>query len=725
MGLSGTVLNGNSGVMIEAAGPEETLDAFLNAIRNNPPSKAVIDEISIEKSGYREFSGFNIIIEEDGTSEEISVSPDLAICDKCRKEIDDPSDRRYRYAFNACDDCGPRFTVLERIPYERCNTAMKDFPLCAQCADEYGNSDNRRFHVESISCPECGPKLWLSDKRNSALCEGYSAVMKAAELVRDGKIIALKGLGGFHLACHSENPKAVHSLRQRKNRPSKPFAVMFPDSDSAEEHAFLSAESLKMLKSSVSPVLLAKKKADSLLSRICAPDNCRLGVMIPYTPLHYLLMKEVGTPLIMTSGNVTDEPMTYQNDEAMERLGDIADYFLFNNRRIVRRMDDGIVLSSGEKSQNIRVARGRVPRPFMAGKKSPSRIFASGAELKSNMSISFEDRIVTSNHIGNLSCDISYDFYRSTFSDLTRFYSFKPDIAVCDTHPDYLSSRFAKELAAENNIPLLRLQHHRAHIYSVLGEHAHTGSFLGFVFDGMGYGEDGAVWGGEIFEGDINDFRRIGHVKYFPLIGGDRASSDIRRIVLGVLDDKIGHYECLSDLFDEEERKAMAQMKNKSINTFPASSMGRLFDAAAVVCGFRKTVSFEGEAAIYLESICEPGEEHALPYNITDDGGEILIDFAPVISGMAERMDSGITQRECASAFHNTVAAIILDISRKRKAGTVALSGGVFQNATLVERTARLFQKENINLLLQKDIPANDGGISFGQIIYGRGLHDS
>jgi len=746
-GLSGWVLNNGDGVEIEAQGEPAQLESFVQALRQDCPPLARIAHVSIRKGALREERGFAILASHVSSGRTAAIPPDVALCTECERELLDPGNRRFRYPFINCTHCGPRFTIVAEVPYDRPNTTMHSFALCERCAAEYRNVEDRRFHAEPIACPVCGPGLsWRGPGGETA--RGEAALQCAVALVAAGGIVALKGLGGFHIACDASVGEAVRRLRTRKDRPAKPFALMSRSTAAIERYALLSAVERRLLESPERPIILARKRPGAALAEEVAPRVPDFGVMLAYTPLHVLLF-ETGAnflALVMTSGNRRDEPIARTNAEAEERLSAIVDGFLFHNREIHNRADDSIVrvlevepqmntdehrVQKGSKEicvnqrssaapesvQVLRRARGFVPAAVPVDMERS--IFAAGAELKSTFCLSRGGQAVLSPYLGDLDEERTLAFYREMFAQYARLLDFSPQAVACDLHPDYLSTRFAEEYARRNGLPLHRVQHHEAHVASVLAEHRWRGpgKVLGVAFDGTGLGADGAIWGGEFFVVEPTGAGwRAAQLEYFPLPGGDAAAREVWRAALGVLSRCGMAGQVLGSLAEisGEQRETVNRMIETQVNCPPTSSMGRLFDAAAVLAGLGPVAGFEAEAAMNLEAAC--GADFT-PYScVLTDGWPAQIRLEPLVQEMAA--DAGQPAR-LAARFHATVAEMVLGVAERARLEegihAVALSGGVFQNRILTELAHRKLNERGFAVLLNNLVPPNDGGISLGQ----------
>jgi len=709
--LSGWVLNGEQGVEIHAEGTEDAIERFVRELREKAPPAAVISEIevrSIEPLSFREFT-----IRESQKTERptVRVSPDLPVCDACQSELFDPDNRRYRYPYINCTDCGPRYTVILALPYDRPNTTMKAWPLDEYCNREYHDPLNRRFHAQPVACPKCGPTYHLLvDKRKIT-----SEVMeRAAALLQEGKIVAVKGLGGYHLACDALNTAAVAAMRERKFRKEKPFAIMVPDLERARELVELSAEAEGLMTSMARPIVLAPAKCQ--LPEV-APDNTELGVMLPYTPVHHLLFS-AGAPkvLVMTSANRSSEPIAYEDEDALESLAGIADAFLIGERPIARRVDDSVARVGAEGPVILRRARGYAPGA-VARLQVERPVLAVGPDLKNTITLVVDGQAFVSQHIGDLDHFAAFRAFQETIRDLTAMYEVNWDdlLVVHDAHPQYVSTVHARAMSGAAK---RAVQHHRAHVASVLAERGEWDKkVLGISFDGTGYGDDGAIWGGEFFAGSVRDgFTRAAHLQNAALPGGDAAARFPVQAAAGFL----AQVEDLPDMtaapFNFPARyRAALDLVHKQLRTFPTSSMGRLFDAAAALLGFTRPVTFEGQAAMWLEQMARKSnyaERYEFPFR---DG---VLDFRPLLRSTVEDRRRGLKISDIARAFQLGVAHGVAQAARalcgSHGIESIVLSGGVFQNELLLEDLGRCLGKE-FQIWTNHAVPPNDGGISLGQ----------
>ena len=739
LGVRGWVLNHSGGVDIEVEADPETLTAFLAGLRAEAPPLARIASLEATPIPSNGYTTFEIRHSEAQAGRFVLISPDVATCPDCLRELFDPADRRYRYPFINCTNCGPRFTIITDIPYDRPHTTMRVFPLCDACRAEYENPADRRFHAQPNACPECGPHLTLLAK-DEATAAG--ALADAVERLLQGEIIAVKGLGGFQLACDATAAEAVQRLRERKHRPHKPFAVMVASLEEARLYCEISSEEAALLTSPQAPIVLLRRRTpEGAVGRApvapeVAPNQHTLGLMLPYTPLHHLLLHDVGRPLVMTSGNLSEEPIAKDNEEALERLADIADAFLLHDRDIYARYDDSVVQvsqfanpksgSPTPKLQIMRRARGYapfpIPLPFEVG-----QVFAAGPLLKNTFTLTRERYAFVSQHIGDLENLETLEHYEAALATYQRLFRIAPERVVCDLHPDYLSTRFAEDFARAHGLPApTRVQHHRAHLAACLADNGWPrdgGPVIGVALDGTGYGDDGAIWGGEWFLGDYDGMRRVAHLEPLPLPGGDAATRAPWRIAVAYLHALLEPEDFPADLcfagFCPGEAGFIRQQIEKGLNVPRTTSMGRLFDAVSALLGVRSEISYEAQAAMELEQLAWGAQDwRPFPFAIEDD----VVRLAPLFYALLETLERGVALPDIAARFHATVARMVLEVCvRLRDASgvtTVALSGGVFQNALLLDLTVPVLEAADFDVLVHHQVPCNDGGLSLGQAVY-------
>jgi len=744
LNLTGWVNNNASGVEIEICGEKESIESFLKNIRQRAPNLARISDIQVIPTIINGYTTFTIIDSVPGKGDFVPVTPDIGVCSDCLREFHDPNDRRYHYPFINCTNCGPRYTIIRDTPYDRPSTTMSAFVMCIECATEYNNPSDRRFHAQPIACPSCGPKIWVEysqDKsqynENASNDQVLGAVQTA---LHNGKIVAIKGLGGFHLACNAIDSSSVNLLRHRKKREHKPFALMLPDIQSIAEHCFLSEDEVGILQSPEKPIVILKKRLDSTIADEVAPGQGTVGVMLPYTPLHHLLFTKILGPngltpincLVMTSGNTSDEPIIYENQTARKSLEEIADIFLMNDRPIFSRCDDSLVrtISIGQKKNQqltLRRARGFAPAPHQLSWKSLP-ILGVGAELKNTICLTKNDFAVTSSYIGDLQNYETYNAFEMTISHFEHLFKINPQLLVCDLHPDYLSTRYALERSQRTGVKLIQVQHHHAHIASVMAEHRIPvgESVIGLAFDGTGYGDDGNIWGGEGFLTSYQSSERTFHLGYFPLPGGDLAVHYPARTALGLLwandIDWFPELPCTNFFCADDLMKIKFQLSHK-INSPLTSSMGRLFDAVASLLNIRQIVNYEAQAAIELEAICQTSINNHYEIQLTDD----KIDVKPMLLSIVDDIQNGIPSPIISAKFHNAMIQLAVQLVHRMNASTgirtVALSGGVWQNMVLLEGVIKALMGEQFTILVNQNFPTNDGGISLGQVVVAQQVH--
>jgi len=721
--LTGWVRNTSSGVEIEVNGRPADLDAFEYEIRSNPPPLARIDTVESQPVAADSYTSFEIITSQPQAGDFLPVSPDVSICPDCRREMFDPADRRYRYPFINCTNCGPRFSIIRDIPYDRPNTSMSGFDLCSDCQHEYDNPLDRRFHAQPVACPVCGPQVWLA-AGGERLSERETAIQQVRALLAEGKILAIKGLGGYHLACDASNPQVVEELRRRKKRSDKPFALMAFNVAAVERHCQVSPAERALLESTQHPIVLLQRRQDSGIYAGCAPGQTTLGFMLPYTPLHLLLLEPApGFPdaLVMTSGNLSEEPIAYEDADAIERLSPLVDAFLLHDRPIHIRVDDSVASVVYDQPYLSRRARGYTPDPvrlpFAVGE-----VLAAGAELKNTFCLTRDRYAFLSHHIGDLENYETLRAFETGVGHFQRLFRVRPTAIACDLHPNYLASRYARRRAEEEGLPLVEVQHHHAHLAAVLADNGwdRDEPVIGFCFDGTGYGTDGAIWGGEVFYGGYTGYQRCFHLDYVPLPGGDLAVRKPGRAALAHL--QAAGLEWEPDLpavehFCAEDRTAIRSQLTYHLNAPLTSSMGRLFDAVSALLGVCATATYEGQPAIELEALADRVEMGYYPIALSSD----RIDITGMWPALLEDWRSGMPLPILSARFHNSIAHLVLDAARNLRertgCATAALSGGVWQNRLLLERSLRLLQDFGFTVLLHRQTPANDGGVALGQAV--------
>lgn len=773
--LTGWVRNTSAGVDIEVDGASAYLEQFVRALQDETPPLARIDELRVESRPANGFTEFTIIQSEAISHAFQPISPDVSICADCLRELFDPQDRRYRYPFINCTNCGPRFTIIQDIPYDRPNTTMAGFPMCPDCAKEYGDPTNRRFHAQPVACSICGPHIWIEKGQASSPqipCRDDDAIGEVIDLLLQGQIVAIKGLGGFHLACDGLNDDAVNTLRSRKLRVDKPFALMMPDIETVQKHCYLSEQERQLLESRQRPIVILRKKPESTISQAVAPKQATLGVMLPYTPLHYLLFSPPPTRLadqpkicpvlVMTSGNLSEEPIAIENDEARLRLSKLADAFLMHNRPIQTRCDDSVVrifsvprktakddtqVETNPVSQSVikkdetlplRRSRGYAPNPVILKWYSPP-ILATGAELKNTFCLARDQYAFLSHYIGDMENYETFLAFENGIKHYEKLFRVNPEIIAYDLHPDYLATRYANERAGRESLKLLGIQHHHAHIAACMAENGLSDNepVIGIAFDGTGYGTDRAIWGGEFLIASYRGFQRAAHFKYMPLPGGDAAIRKPARIALAYLwqadipwSPEHSPYQALC----AEERTALRSQLEHQINTPMTSSVGRLFDAIAALAGVRQKINYEAQAAIELEALVDQTENGAYPFEMifpvskpspgsTPSLWDLIpleISPVPMLNSLLEDIGAGVSPSIVAARFHNALAEVVVSVCKIIRTETslsrVALSGGVWQNLTLLNKTCQLLIDNGFQIIVHHQVPPNDGGLSLGQV---------
>ncbi|MBN2491823.1 MAG: carbamoyltransferase HypF [Planctomycetes bacterium] len=717
LGLAGWVQNGAAGVLLEVEGPADRLERFFARLRTEAPPAAGIEATSVTAVAPRGETAFTIRPSDRNEPVEPTLPPDLATCEECLAEVRDGAARRHAYPFTNCTRCGPRYSILERLPYDRPHTTMKSFAMCADCAAEYRTPGDRRFHAQPIACPRCGPRLTLADGGGRPQVSGPDALAAAVRAVEAGEIVALKGLGGFQLLVDATDSAAVLRLRARKRRPAKPFAVLFPSLERARTHLELSAAEAAALASPEAPILLVLKRGDGGVAAAVAPDNPRLGVMLPYTPLHALLADALDRPLVCTSGNLSGEPMCIDDAEVIERLGGVVDRILTHDRPIVRPVDDSVARVDGADVVLLRRARGHAPRTIRLPVALP-RVLAVGGHLKAAIALGLGDRVLLSQHLGDLDGPEGLEVFDRSVADLMAFLDFKPEAVASDLHPDYASTRRAHELAARYGVPHIAIQHHHAHVAAAAAEHGLTRPLLGLAWDGTGYGPDGTIWGGEALAVEGGRVERVSHLLPFPLPGGERAVEEPRRSALGLLSvldpDRAAHEA--GRWFAPAERDVLLRMIARGVNAPLTSSMGRLFDAVAALLGLGARCSFESEAAMALEFAAEhAAEDGAYPLPLGPDRPAVA-DWRPLAAAVLADRDRGVAPARIAARFHNALADHAVAVARSAGLEDVALTGGCFQNRTLALGARARLEAAGFRVYTHCRVPTNDGGLALGQV---------
>ena len=704
LGLRGWVRNDAAGAEVALAGAAAAIAAFRAELPGRLPAAADIQRVEEQPVPAELPFGFEIRLSAAADGARVAgILPDLATCPECLREVLDPRDRRYRYPFANCTHCGPRYSILEALPYDRAHTTMRAFRMCPACAAEYGDPRNRRFHAQPNACPVCGPQLAWMRADGRVLAERDAALRAAAAAIRAGQIAAVKGVGGFHLLADARDAAAVRRLRARKRRDEKPFAVMFPALKAAAEAGELSGAEMKWLKSAAAPIVLLNMRAGAGgIAPEVAPGLPWLGALLPYTPLHHLLLHELGFPVVATSGNLTDEPICTDNDEARARLGEIADFFLMHDRPIARPLDDSVLAVCGGEPVMLRRGRGLSPYSLpLAG--APDGLLAAGAQLKSTVAVTAGGNAVLSPHIGDLDHAGAQRLWRRTLDDLAGLHGLAPVAAVADLHPDYAATRGAAELG----VPVEEVQHHHAHIAACLAENGLDGPVLGIAWDGTGLGTDGTIWGGEFLVCTRADFHRAAWLRPFPLVGGDAAAREPRRAALGVLREMASAHPPPG--FTPAELAVLDGMLRQGLNVVRTSSAGRLFDAAASLLGVCQVMAHEGQAAMRLEALAGDADGEAYPFGWIGDA----LDWAPMVAAM---LSAGDPPAVAAARFHATLAEMMVAAAKRFELRDVCLSGGCFQNRRLLSAAMRRLREEGFSPWRHRDIPPNDAGICLGQL---------
>ncbi len=712
--ITGYVQNTASGVTVLAEGNAETVEAFVEQLPERAPALAVIEQISVEAcvpSG--EYSEFAIRPSAPGIQKDTLVLPDLAICPACSAELKNPADRRFGYPFINCTNCGPRFTIIKEVPYDRATTTMASFTMCRPCAQEYHDLDSRRYHAQPDCCDVCGPKLsWIGTAGENGKNEPLE---QAAESLRAGNIVAVKSIGGFHLACDAENAEAVRRLRQRKHRDERPFAMMCADLDAVREVCELSSAEEKLLSGPRAPILLLTKKNPTDYEYIS--DNAELGVMLPYTPLHLLLFEKGFRFLVMTSGNLSHQPIVYRNEDALQQLGGIADGFLLHNREIAAPCDDSLCRLLEGKEYFLRRSRGYAPQPVSVSK-TMGMLLACGAEQKASFAFSKGNHVFLSQHMGDLKNWETLENYRAQLNRFQSLFGIQPHALACDLHPDYLSTEYAQEQSSEKRLPLVRVQHHHAHMASCMLDNNLEGPAIGLIWDGTGYGTDGTIWGGECLVGGYKHVERFGSLRAIPLIGGDKAITDVRRLAFVLLREAGEAVDAFPEALLWEN------LLLNQVNCPVSTGMGRLFDGVAALLGITEQSSYEGQAAIALENaaVAFGPCSHSYPIAFSGKVGDELLrfDWRPMIRSIMADKRKGMTAGEMASAFLNTLvrAAVVQCSEAAGVSGIrdVVLSGGTFQNRTLMQHLPKALREAGLKVYYHRRFATNDEGIAAGQL---------
>ncbi len=701
--LFGEVLNNSLGVEITLNATKEELELFIEELKLKLPPLAKIDSIEIIEAEPQKFSSFKIVKTKESKSKVALLPPDISICKECEKELFDPNNRRYLYPFITCTNCGVRYSIIEKLPYDRINTSMHFFKMCKKCEAEYSNPLDRRYHAQPIGCFECGPRLELRVKSEELRVSGVEAISGAVELLRGGGILAIKGVGGYHLVCDATNSEAIAKLRERKNRPTKPFAIMVKDIEMAKELANIFKKEEELLTSKERPIVILNSSLLTLNSLV-APNISKIGLFLPYTPLHLLILKELNRPIVATSANITDEPIC-TNIESLEKLENVYDGVLEHNRNIVNGCDDSVLMVVKDRVITLRRARGYTPVSIKLPFKLKQKTLALGANQKSTVAIGFNKEVILSPHIGDLDSIGSVEYYKKNIETLLRIYDFKPETVAHDLHPNYESTKVAKEF---KNVELKAVQHHFAHILGVMVEHSISSKVFGVAFDGTGLGSDGNLWGGEFLVCDYKGFERVAHIEYFKLIGGEKAIKEPRRVALSLLFKCFGKEALELDIptikaFSQTELNALYIAWQKGLNAPLSSSAGRLFDGIASLVGVNQVVIYEGESGLMLEELYDKKEKSSYQFEYKDG----KIDIRPLIKAIIKEQST----IKAVSKFFNTLIEIIATVYKNYTHLPLVASGGVFQNRVLLELLIERFP----NVYIPNKIPPNDGGIALGQ----------
>lgn len=720
LGLSGWIANTANGVRIEVEGTGDSVAAFRSRLENHPPPAAVIrgfDATTVAPSGNDGL--FEIRISDAAPTATAAILPDLATCAQCREEVFDSDNRRHFYAFTNCTNCGPRYSIIESLPYDRSRTTMERFGMCQQCQAEYDNPSDRRFHAQPNACPECGPTVTLWDPDGRPLAVYDEALRQAIEAIKKGKIVGMKGLGGFQLLVDAGNTEAVTRLRERKGRPHKAFAVMTADMAMARRQCMLTDAEESMLASPQAPIVLAARRSGAEVSAMVAPESPNLGIMLPYSPLHHLLMSELRRPVVATSGNLSDEPICIDNVEAVERLRPLVDLFLLHNRPIARQVDDSVVRVVAERPMIYRRARGYAPLP-VCSLATDQTILAVGGQLKNTVAFAVGGRVIASQHVGDLESEEGAIAFERTIAQLLGLYGLTPEYVACDMHPDYYSTLWAQRSRHE----VIPVQHHHAHVAAVMAEHGLDGPVLGVAFDGTGYGPDGTVWGGEFLVCEQHKYDRVGQLRRFPLPGGDKVAREPRRAALGLLYELLGGEGFERDdipsvaAFDDKERTLLASMLAAGVNSVRTSSSGRLFDAVASLLDLKQISTYEAQAAMLLEATAQENEaDDAYRFDLMEEDGALVLDWAPVVRAILDNISHDIDKAVIAARFHSAMAAAVVGVARSVGIEDVVLSGGCFQNRLLTERAIDGLRQAGFRPHWALELPPGDGALSVGQLV--------
>jgi hydrogenase maturation protein HypF len=729
LGLSGIVYNDTKGVTIELQGEAEKIAEFLARLQfspDKPPLAEITSFDTVDIPVIKSKSEFIIETSDSHGTPLSQVTADIATCRDCLSEMADKEDFRFGYPFINCTNCGPRYSIVKTIPYDRPNTTMSVFQMCEKCAAQYKDVRDRRFHAQPVACPTCGPKIWLTDNTGKTISEQTGEVIaEAARLLLAGKIVATKGIGGFHLAVDALNNDAVQRLRRRKKRDDKPFAMMAATVEQIKKYAVVNKAAERLLKTPQSPIVLLSKKPDSPIAPSVAEGVGTYGFMLCYAPLHYLLFAQNIKVLVMTSGNISDEPLICKNEKTLERLGDVADAFLMHNREIYRQVDDSILHFVDELPAFLRRARGYVPTPILMQKSCRQDIFAAGADLKNTFCFAKQNQLICSEHIGDLEDAEVYHHYIDSIEHLRGLFEIEPRIVACDLHPGYLSTRYALSMP---DVKFIQIQHHWAHIASVLIEHGLEGPVIGLAADGTGYGTDDAIWGCECLIASLEKFERFGHLSYYRLAGGDKASKEAIRPALSLLMKAYGGEFTLEKFDwllkqiepDKNRLQMISEQLKKNVNCVETSSLGRIFDAVAAMLGLGNYNNFDAQLPMALEAIIESGFEESYNFQLINTADiPLQLDLGKMLRQIIDDIQNNLSTAAISAKFHNTIVAALLQMAiaarESTKLNTVSLSGGVFCNHYLINRLVNLLKRDGFSVLLNRNVPSNDGGISLGQ----------
>ena len=717
--LKGFVNNTSKGVFIEVEGYEEDITSFIEEIKHKPPVLSKVIDIKIIDKEIEGYTNFKIIESKEEEEAITLISPDIAICDDCLRDIRDKNNRRYRYAFTNCTNCGPRFSITKKVPYDRENTTMDVFQMCSECREEYNDPLNRRFHAQPNGCSKCGPRVYICNKEGNKIISN-DPIKDIVKEIKNGKIVAIKGIGGFHLACDAKNKEVINELRKRKKRPRKPLAVMMRDIETVKKYCDVNELEERILLGNKKPILLLDKKRNSLLPKeLTNYQNGKLGVMLPYTPVHHILFSEDIDILVMTSANISGEPMVYKNHEAIEKLKGIADFYLMNNRHIYIPIDDSVSRVVLGKERVLRNARGYAPKSMEI--KDMAYSIALGANSNNTFAIANNENIFFSNYIGDLANYNTWQHYINSLEHMKGIYKIDPKSYFYDLHPNFYQNELLKEIKTKK----IGIQHHHAHIVACMAEHSLEEEVIGIAFDGTGYGIDGKLWGGEFFICDKERFKRLAHLNYVALPGGEGAIREPWKIAISYLYDifKEDYAAYVPKHLQEKKHQIITEIIKKDINSPKASSIGRLFDAVAALLGFDAKITFQGEAAIDLENLCCRDDQSFYQYNISLEDGIYIIDCKPLIKSVVIEVIDGIDKELIARRFHNTIIKFTIELCeilrKEYNLSSVVLSGGVFQNEILLINIYKELIKRDFKVYIHEQIPANDEGISIGQMIIG------